>query len=70
MINGTGLHSPQRGLIGPQSWVPHLGAIALDVVNGTDNPESIDLIQTAYNSPSVHSNIDRYSFFIIIYQNE
>lgn len=44
MINGTGVHSPQRGLIGPQSWVPHLGAIALDVVNGTDDPESIDLI--------------------------
>lgn len=44
MINGAGVHSPQRGLIGPQSWVPHLGAIALAVVNGTDSPDYIDLI--------------------------
>lgn len=44
MINGTGVHSPQRGLIGPQSWVPHLGAIALAVVNGTGSPGFIDQI--------------------------
>lgn len=28
-MNGAGVHSPQRGLIGTLSWEPHLGSVTV-----------------------------------------
>lgn len=70
MIDGAGVHSPQRGLIGPQSWVPHLDAVAVTLVNGTSSPGSIDLISTLYNTTNVHNNSKYlyvlYCFYLLV----